>query len=540
MGRLLVSLGALPVLEVPVREGITRIGRSAENDIVLSLPDVGDRHAEIHHAGGQVTVRSLDRERIVVNGRGVAEARLGPGDRVEIGGYRLRWSERDGEAANEGGRGAGAGWFSTATLDAEPGPGPGAPSRLVVLSGPDAGAERDLDRPVLVVGRAEDCDLVLTDDTVSWCHLSIERAGSDLRVVDRQSRNGTFLDGRRIDSAPAGVGARVRIGRTTLLLGGDRAEAAAVPRLAELTGGSAAMQRVYQRIRQAAASRVPALLLGETGTGKELAARAVHALSSRSAGPFVPINCAAIPREILEAELFGHARGAFTGAVAERPGAFVAADGGTLFLDEIAELPLDLQPKLLRVVESGEVPRLGGGTVPSAFRLIAATNRDLAREVAEGRFREDLYYRLAVFPIHLPPLRERPDDLPDLVADFLSTAEAQAGVAGVPGTRLSPEALESLRAHPWPGNVRELRNVILRAVIQGAQEVIPRSVIDEILRDEPARRPPPAPGSLDDVERAAIANALRDGDGNRRQAARRLGIAESTLYQKIRKYGLQR
>ncbi|HET6373527.1 MAG TPA: sigma 54-interacting transcriptional regulator, partial [Candidatus Polarisedimenticolia bacterium] len=361
---------------------------------------------------------------------------------------------------------------------------------------------------------------------------------------DLGSRNGTFVDGQRIETAVARNGSRVRAGRTTLALsGGLQAQPAAesgLQGLAEMAGRSAAMEKVYARIREAAVSRLPVLVLGETGTGKELAARAIHALGPRAGGPFVPINCAAVPKEMLEDELFGHAAGAFTGAAGVRRGVFEAADGGTIFLDEIAEIPPDLQSKLLRVVEDGHIPHVGGGGSRSDFRVLAATNQDIGQALANGRFRRDLYFRLSAVQILLPPLSDRSEDLTDLVHLFLTTAELLTGVSGSSGTRVEEAAFIPLREHSWPGNVRELRNLILRAVIRRPGGVIDRDLIEELLAETTLRgqESEPAPQSLEAVEREAIRNALRDCNGQRRAAARRLGIAESTLYEKIRRYGL--
>ena len=252
------------------------------------------------------------------------------------------------------------------------------------------------------------------------------------------------------------------------------------------------------------------------------------------------MNCAAIPREVIEDELFGHVRGAFTGATADRAGAFERADGGTVFLDEIGELPPDLQTKLLRVVEDGEVPRLGGGVVRCDFRVIAATNRDLTADTEAGRFRRDLYYRIAVEQIRMPSLWERPEDLPELIHTFLRNAGRDWQIPGAERLRVEREAVDELSRHGWPGNVRELRNLVLRAAVRARGNVIDAALVRDLLQDS---APPAAPATgpaatLEEIEREAIRNALRDCNGRRRCAARRLGIAESTLYEKIRRYDL--
>lgn len=299
------------------------------------------------------------------------------------------------------------------------------------------------------------------------------------------------------------------------------------------------MQEVFELIRRASAARHPVLITGESGTGKELVARALHTLSGR--GEFVPVNCGALPEQLLESEVFGHERGAFTGADRERPGLFEAADGGTLFLDEIGDLPLPLQPKLLRALESGEVRRVGATKSRRVdVRLLAATNRDLEAEVAEGRFREDVYWRLNVLQIHVPPLRERPADIPLLAEHFLEQAIAD-GSAGSEA-RLSPDAMGLLTAYAWPGNVRELRNAVGRAVtLASGEDIGPDHLPDRIVRasataslvsTSAARRLP-----LAEVERAYIMEVLRSVGGNKSKAAEILGLDRKTLYRRLEEYG---
>ncbi|MGH7753496.1 MAG: sigma 54-interacting transcriptional regulator [Gemmatimonadales bacterium] len=546
MSRLLVSLGSLPLLSFKVPGDCVRLGRDPANDIVLSLPEAADFHAEITRQGGRAYIRSSNGEAVLVNGRATEGALLCEQDMITLGGYRLQWLTDEGSRQEPTGSDPEPSASHPTIPLLEPEGAANRPvSRLVVTGGRDAGLELPFNGPTLIVGRAPDSDLVLGDETVSWRHLSLERAPEGIRVRDLASRNGTFLDGRRIESAITGAGSSIRTGRTHLRLAGP---AAAVSReapaadssgtgLAELVGRSPAIQRVYGRIREAAASRVPVLLLGETGTGKELAARAIHAIGSRARGPFVPVNCAAVARELIEDELFGHARGAFTGATGERRGAFEAADGGTVFLDEIGELPLDLQPKLLRVIEDGHVPRLGGGGRPSDFRILAASNRDLSQEVAAGRFRRDLFYRLAVCEIRMPALSDRLEDLGALTHVFLRSAEQHTGVPGAHATRFEEAAFTPLREHAWPGNVRELRNLILRAVTRRPAGVVDRALVEELLAEGAVPEGRPS-STLEAIQVDAVRNALRDCDGSRRAAARRLGIAESTLYEKIRRYGL--
>jgi len=318
-----------------------------------------------------------------------------------------------------------------------------------------------------------------------------------------------------------------------------------------IVGDSPALKQVLAKVEQVAQTQATVLLRGETGTGKEMVARAIHINSPREARPFVRVNCAALAPGVLESELFGHEKGAFTGAVARRPGRFELADGGTLFLDEVGDLPLDVQVKLLRVLQEREFERVGGvETVKVDVRLISATHRDLERLINEGKFREDLYYRLNVFPITMPPLRERPSDIPLLVEHFISKFAQSTGKA-MRGADVA--AIGSLAAYPWPGNVRELENVIERAMILACGDMLMPADLDFGRRQFTPVAGVPAVASasaaldagrslakrLSDQERAEIVAAVEQAAGNIAHAARALGINRSTLYYRMRKHGLE-
>jgi DNA-binding NtrC family response regulator len=310
----------------------------------------------------------------------------------------------------------------------------------------------------------------------------------------------------------------------------------------ELVGTHPAMLAVFKRIGRVAAADELVLIVGESGTGKELVANAVHRNSARSGGPFVKVNAAALSPHLLESELFGHEKGAFTGAVAARRGRFEQAHGGTLFLDEIGELDVDLQAKLLRVLQTGRFERVGGeATLAADVRVIAATNRNLAARIAEGKFREDLFYRLDVVPIELPPLRDRREDIP-LLADHVVRRLAQK--YRWPHLALSPEAAAELARRPWPGNVRELQNALARAAILARGHVIQAADLDTGAATGPASPPAPPPGSLvlrdalAATEKRVIRQALEQEKWNRTQAAHVLGISRRQLFDKIRLYDL--
>lgn len=308
-----------------------------------------------------------------------------------------------------------------------------------------------------------------------------------------------------------------------------------------ILGHSPQMQRVFQMISQVAPTHATVLVLGESGTGKELVARALHSASGRSSGNFVAVNCAAMSEGLIESELFGHKRGAFTGAVSDKVGRIAYADGGTLFLDEVGDMPLTTQAKLLRVLETREVVQVGGHEAKAVdVRLVAATNRDLRQMVQEGTFREDLLFRLQVVTIDLPPLRDRVGDLPLLLDHFISTFAAEHGreVGGI-----SAEARAVLARHAWPGNVRELRNAVENMVLLCQGETIALDDVPDTIRSGPSGAAGGgfdlAGRSLEEVERALIAANLELMEGNRERTAKVLGMGERTLYRKIKEYGLR-
>ena len=308
-----------------------------------------------------------------------------------------------------------------------------------------------------------------------------------------------------------------------------------------LLGRSEAMRELVEMVETVAPTEATVLVSGESGTGKELVARAIQAASTRRDKPFVTINCAALAENLLESELFGHEKGAFTGADRRREGRFVQAHGGTLFLDEIGEMPLSLQAKLLRVLQQGEVQRVGcDETIKVDVRVIAATNRVLADEVAAGRFREDLFYRLNVIGLEVPPLRARREDIPLLASTFLER-HAAANRKTIKG--FTPQAMDAMLRYGWPGNVRELENAVERAVILSGGEYVAERALPLAVQNAPV---PDADGeelalgsmSLEDVERQAIEATLRATEDNKSEAARRLGITRATLHSKLKKYGL--
>jgi hypothetical protein len=374
----------------------------------------------------------------------------------------------------------------------------------------------------IVIGSGPGAHLRIVDRSVSATHCALAVEDGHLVVRDLGSKNGVFVGGARIERADLGAGASFVIGRVVLTCrpGGARVpgEDLAVVPLPGFAGTSLAARRVTHETRRVANVKGPVLLRGETGTGKDVLARALHAVGPRRHAPFVPLNVGTLPRELADAELFGHERGAYTGAHGAREGAFAQAHGGTLFLDEIAELTADLQVKLLRVLEDGEVRPIGGRLRRKVdVRVISATWAPLHQRVAEGRFRQDLYQRLAVFVIDVPALRERRSDLPVLADHFLRELRPEVGER-----ELTAGALAKLAAYAWPGNVRELRNVLYRAALAGQGKMLGTKEIAESL--ELAAAPQRISVSLEQA-RAVV----ESHGGNVSAAARHLGVARSTF-----------
>lgn len=394
---------------------------------------------------------------------------------------------------------------------------------------------------ILRIGRHPANDLTLPDEEISRFHLTIEKREGVFWAID-QSRNGTTVNGRRVREAPLKNQDKIGVGPWTIVFtpgeGWEDGETAVRGKMKPkssfhgMLGESEPIRRVFEQICKAAPTAATVLILGETGSGKELAARAVHEVSSRSRSPFVPLNCGAISPQLIESEIFGHEKGAFTGALSRHHGAFDQAQGGTLFLDEIGELPLELQPKLLRVLEDRRFRRVGGtAEIEADVRIVAATHRSLETQVRQGRFREDLFFRLHSVPVVLPPLRERKGDIPLLAAHFLEGVQTASGSI----KRLSPEAAERLSSHSWKGNIRELKNVLMRSALFAPEGVIrPEDIL--FLSEEKTEK---SESLLRDVEREAILKTLRQNDWNKKRTAQILGIAKSTLFQKIKDYGIK-
>jgi DNA-binding NtrC family response regulator len=603
----MVSPPSLVVVEGPDRgaefaigEAGGSIGRGAENLVRLTDLAVSRVHCELVARGDRIVVRDTgSRNQTTVNGEPIRERELAPGDEIAIGRTRLVFQPAGGARPARAPSGARVTTEISAAIALRPTAGDGAAAlrmqdfaavarlgeelrrsddpaaaaraacevvgdrlgaeQVAVLDRDTAGRATGLARtgrepaaddpiaaldPALIARiTAEHKAAVVRGDghevliaPLAW----FSRGKGCLGVLAASRREGAAAWGEvelhlavcigyLLAAALEGIAARDALRRQNAALA-DRVGTAG-----EVQGASAAARAIHAFVGKVAPTDSTVLLLGESGVGKEMTAAAIHRASKRANGPLVCVNCAALAEMLLESELFGHEKGAFTGATERRAGRFEMADGGTLFLDEVGELTPRCQTRFLRVLEDRRVERVGGGKpIEVDVRVIAATNRDLERMVADGSFRDDLYYRLSVIKIDLPPLRARRDDIPLLAEHFLASARAQTGRRV---TGFTPEAVAALAAHTWPGNVRELRNAIERAVVLGDGA--------QITADDLALGAPRAPAgasplrSLRDLEREAIGAALAATGGNKVQAAALLEIDRSTLYKKLKDYGLE-
>jgi two-component system, NtrC family, response regulator GlrR len=407
-----------------------------------------------------------------------------------------------------------------------------------VVDGPDRGAELELgERSLVVIGSHADCDLVLTDTTVSRRHaeLRLEPTGYVLR--DLGSTNGTTLGGVRIreiifdrDPPPFEVGSS----RLQLEIASEETPQvlSAVDNFGDVIGHAPEMRHMFALLARVAPTESTILLTGESGTGKEIIAQEIHRQSQRAGAPFVVVDCGSVAESLIESELFGHEAGAFTSAIHERAGLFADASGGTVFLDEIGELPLALQPKLLRALAEGEVRRIGA-SAPTRIdvRVIAATNRDLARSVAEGTFRADLYFRLAVVTVRVPPLRMRPGDIQSLAHRFVARMRSEEAAREL----LTPSVIAALTSYEWPGNVRELRNVVERLLTVGELASAVRTGGPSVPDDYHTSKR----HAIDRFERSFVQGALDACNGVVTRAAERSGISRQMFYRLMRRHGIE-
>ncbi|MBU0551084.1 sigma 54-interacting transcriptional regulator [Myxococcota bacterium] len=442
-------------------------------------------------------------------------------------------------------------------------------SQLVVLEGPEQGQALTIATEEVLVGRSAICDLTLTDASVSSRHFKIIAVDRGYILQDLGSTNGTFYGDIKIKEIYLRPGTVFRAGNTVLKFQPTdevvTIELSERDRFEQVIGASIPMRAIFAHLERVAPSDLTVLLEGDTGTGKELIAQAIHQRSARAKKPMVVLDCSAIPKDLIESTLFGHEKGAFTGAIAQHKGVFEQADGGTIFLDEIGELDLSLQPKLLRVLENRELKRVGADRTQGVdVRVIAATNRDLRQMVTEGRFREDLYFRLSVMLITLPPLAARRADIPLLAEHFVKRANEQRAKRELPPLKLSPEASSYLKERPWPGNIRELKNAVDRATSLCEGVLITRQ--DLLFGQQPLRGVLPQPtleqaptptayalrfeveiettfkdakqALLDEFEALYLKRLLEAHDGNISQSAKIAGLTRYHLRELLKKHAM--
>jgi DNA-binding NtrC family response regulator len=424
--------------------------------------------------------------------------------------------------------------------------------RITVVAGPDTGASAEIDNGTFLLGTHQNNDLRLTDKGVSRYHLELQLRAEGLKVTDLDSTNGTFSGSTRIGSITLNGASRLKVGTNTEvdILPADipvQMSGFEGDRLGQAIGGSRYMKELFGLLDRVANTEATVLLEGETGTGKELLAEAVHQRSSRRQGPFIVVDCGALPRDLIGSELFGHVRGAFTGALTAKRGLIEEADGGTLFLDEVGELPLDLQPQLLRALEKREVRPIGEVRAKKVnIRVVAATNKNLPEMVRQGGFREDLYFRLAVVRAAVPALRKHKEDIPLLVRHFLRELKRE-------DFEIGPDVLAQLMAHDWPGNVRELRNIVERGLsLEGG--ALPIEVSGDIgtATNDPENYQPggmskdvlekpfkEAKGLLvESFEREYLTHLLQRHNGNISRAALEAGIDRNYIHRLVKKYNI--
>ena len=426
--------------------------------------------------------------------------------------------------------------------------------KLTCVSGPDTGRHWKVDSDVVGIGSQEGNDIVLVDTTVSRLHAEVVRTRDGVVLRDSGSTNGTFVGAVRVREVFLTPETRFRVGKTEMVFTPEDEVIDIMPsdkdKLDQLVGTSVRMREVFSIIERVAPTNLTVLITGETGTGKELASRAVHNLSQRRDGPFRVFDCGAAPETLIESELFGHEKGSFTGAVQSREGVFEASHRGTIFLDEIGELPLDLQPKLLRVLEQREVRRVGSGRTRKVdVRVVAATNRNLLEEVRAGRFREDLYYRLAVVELVLPPLRERTEDLGLLVNHLIRRSAEHSHV-----TAVSPDVLELFKSYRWPGNVREMANILERSIPFTDGDIITLDSMPDALLT-PKGRPGQSTVSvgasadmpfkqakdrlIEAFEKRYLVDLIDRHGGNVSKAARAADMDRKSISRLLRKHGIK-
>ncbi len=547
MPELLFSQRGTSLFRFPLTQANIRIGRSPECDVILSGENISRLQLMIYQSDGSYLAKNVGKQALQVNGKETESVALKSGENLKLGEWEILF-HLDGKAEGsfEETYVSKTGSGETKLIHATSVQGKFCADKICFKIQEPQKKSRNffLAQEVTTVGKSASCDVVLSDSYCSDVHCKLIVKKEQLILFDLNSSNGSFVEGVRVREAVLQEGQKILLGKTELTLEFIPEE---IPLenpdldfFGPLVGKSPPMKDLYQLIQRVAPTEATVCIFGETGSGKELVAKSLHDLSPRNLKPFVALNCGAISKELIESELFGHEKGAFTGAHQQRQGVFEQASGGTLFLDEMAELPLKLQSTLLRVLETGKIRRVGGNAeIPVDVRVLCATHQDLAQRVKDGEFREDLFFRLYVFPLFIPPLRERRKDIPLIAEHFLKSM-------AVPGKkyRFTSEALHHLETQEWRGNVRELKNTIQRALVLAQNEEIGMEELKlhpekSSSSEKPEEKSPQNVNRLEQLEREMILKELKAQEGNRGATAKALGIAKSTLYEKLKGYGVK-
>lgn len=521
-----------------LRQSITpdplTIGRAQDNTLRLLDPEISRHHCRLEWRDNSLFAVDLSSNGLLINGKIQKESAIDVGDRMTIGPWlALLESAIDAVPIKT----IAASPNATRVLSFNAAKRRLSTERIEILvNSPDQGpTKKRIAKSEVTIGHHASSDVAVADPYVSRRHCKLVVSSGQTRLFDLGSTNGTYVSDARITQIAMPMQGKFRIGRSLVnyrvVTEVEEIEPSKSTKLGSMVGTSRQMREIFALIERVAPSNTTILIMGESGTGKELVARELHLQSLRSKNSFIAANCAAIPANLIESQLFGHERGAFTGAMERMTGLFEQAKDGTLFLDEIGEMPIDLQSRLLRVLEDKSIKRVGGQEeIPVDFRLICATNRDLETLVKQGKFREDLLFRIFVVPIIVPPLKNRPEDIRLLAKHFAKELAAEGRTIV-----FSDESIARLVKHQWPGNVRELKNVIERTLLFTNHDLIEKNdllLTNFDLRDEEKN-------NLKDQERSYIVEALKSCRGNLSHTADKLGIARTTLQMKVKKHKIE-
>lgn len=530
---LILKRGGKNLMRTAITDSTVTIGRAPENTIRLLDPEISRDHCRIETKNGKKFLLDASRNGVLLNGTQIREKEIKAGDILTVGPWSILVEE---EVAAQPMRTIVSSPVATRIIKYDAKNESLTTESIEIIAKLIGGGrqKRSFTAAEVTIGQHPACEFLIKDPYISKRHCKLVNQDGILKLLDLASTNGTFLDGVRVGQTIIGRYGSFKIGQTRIdcrvLKTTEKIGKGKNDRMGSMVGRSKPMRGIFRLIERVASSDSSVLVTGESGTGKELVAREIHNFSPRRKGPFVAINCGAMPATIIESQLFGHERGAFTGAVERAPGLFEQAKGGTLFLDEIGEMPIEIQTRFLRVLETRTVRRVGGREeIEVNARVIAATNKDLRQLVSEKKFREDLFFRLYIVPVEIPPLRDRPDDIKAL-ADFFIGATPK----GVGKVHFTEKALAKLLRHNWPGNVRELKNTLERSIFFARKNLIDADDLKFIPVDDTIR----AANSLKESEREFISSVLNNSFGNLSKAARKLGVSRTTLQKKIKRMAI--